>query len=350
MSASAAPYFSFIIAARNDQYAGGMVRRLQVCVDSFVHQAEALGLPAELIIVDWNPPPDKSLARAVRWPTQPQSCSIRIITVPPHIHASHRFADRLPILIHRARNVGIRRARGAFTLPTSADILLSDELAATFATRQLDPSVMYRIARHDVPDAVLAVDSHEARLRYCREHVMQVHGRNGSYQIPGAPLLFTNGAGDFTLLSRDMYSRLRGIPEEREFHSMHFDSVFCYQVHAAGADEQVFVEPCRIYHVDHGLPSWRRRPGILERFAARLPLKPKASKRLVKKIRKLSPPRSAIARRGVPYLSKASPDGKAQYEGLIRLILEARGDFFYNAADWGLGNCDLDEEVIAAAR
>ena len=350
MTPGAEPYLSLVVAARNDDYAGGMLRRLQVCIDSFLHQVEAAALPSELILVDWNPPPDRPLRTALAWPGTLRSCTVRLITVPPAIHAKHPFGNRLPIIIHLARNVGIRRARGAFILPTSADILLSDELAATFATRQLDPSVMYRIARHDVPDAVLALDSHEARLRYCREHVMQVHGREGSYRIPGAPHLFTNGAGDFTLLSREMYSRLRGIPEEREFHSMHFDSVFCYQAHAAGADEQVLVEPCRIYHVDHGLPSWRGRPGILERLAARLPLKPKASKRLVKTIRKLSPPRSAMDRRGVPYVNLSSPGGKAQFEGLIRQILEARGDFLYNAADWGLGNCALDEEVMAAAQ
>ena len=105
-----------------------------------------------------------------------------------------------------------------------------------------------------------------------------------------------------------------------------------------------------MYHVDHGVPSWRRRPGLLERLAGRLPLKPKTSKKLVKKVRKLFPPRSPISRLGVPYLTKATPAGKAQYEGLIQRILEARGAFFYNPPDWGLGDASLEEEVIVAAR
>jgi hypothetical protein len=60
-------------------------------------------------------------------------------------------------------------------------------------------------------------------------------GRARSYRIDGLLHLFTNGSGDFTLLSRDLYFRPHGIPEEREFHSMHFHSIFCFMAHAAGA-------------------------------------------------------------------------------------------------------------------
>jgi hypothetical protein len=347
MSASAAPYISFIIAARNDQYAGGIVRRLQVCVDTFVHQAEALGLPAELIIVDWNPPPDKDLARAVRWPTRRQSCSIRIITVPPHIHARQPFADSLPILIHRARNVGIRRALGQFVLPTSADILLSDELAAEIALRQLDACALYRIARHDVPIAALDVGSHEARLEYCRANVLQLHDGTSSYRIPGAPSLFTNAAGDFTLLSRELYFRLRGVPQEREYHSMHWDSVFCYMAYAACGKEIVFSDPCRIYHVDHGTASWKPKARIIEKLAARLPLGARRSKRLVKAVRARWPPRSRMDRLGVPYLNLMVPPGREQFEKLILNVVEGRGAFLYNEAQWGLGDETLEEQIVS---
>ena len=58
------PYLSFVIAARNDNYAGGMLRRLQVCIDTFLHQAETFELPSELILVDWNSPPNAGLGEA----------------------------------------------------------------------------------------------------------------------------------------------------------------------------------------------------------------------------------------------------------------------------------------------
>jgi len=341
------PYLSFVIAARNDNYAGGMLRRLQVCIDTFLHQAEMFKLPSELILVDWNSPPGAALHQALRWPTGDRWSQIRVITVPAAVHATQRFADRLPILIHRARNVGIRRARGRFVLPTSADILCSDELTQTIAASQLEIDALYRIARHDVPQAALDIDDHEARLRFCRDHVQAVHERRGSYILAGAPALFTNGAGDFTLLSRTLYWQLRGVPEEREYHSMHWDSIFCFMAYAACGKELVFTDPCRIYHVDHGMPSWRARPRLIERVAARLPIGARRAKRLAKQIRGRWPPRSSMDERGVPYLNLKKPSDRAHFDSLVHRIVDAKGSFLYNDPNWGLGDHELPEQVIS---
>jgi hypothetical protein len=345
MDASDQPYLSVVIAARNDGYAGGMLRRLQVCIDAFLTQAERFDIPSELILVDWNPPPGNDLWRAVSWSHVGQRCGVRVITVPDTVHQRCRFSDRLPILIHCARNVGVRRARGEFVLPTSADILLSDELAAWIGERKLDPWGMYRLARHDVPEDTLTYDSHDERLTYCRSHVMQVHTRERSYAVSGLPRLFTNAAGDFTLLSREMYFRLHGIPEEREFHSMHFDSVMCFMAHAAGAKEIEIADPLRIYHVDHGAASWRKSPGWLERVARRVPGGGKRVKRLIKLARRITPPTSVLDRRGVPHLDCSTPAGRAQYEALIRKLALEPDAFRYNAADWGLAQYELEERV-----
>jgi hypothetical protein len=346
-SAGTDPYLSFVIAARNDDYAGGMLRRLQVCIDTFLHQAETFELPSELILVDWNSPPDEGLASAVRWPRSTRWCSVRVITVPPAVHATQRFSDRLPILIHRARNVGIRRARGQFVLPTSADILCSDELIDMIAASHLEACALYRIARHDVPLAALDIADYDARLQFCRDHVQVVHERRGSYCVAGAPALFTNAAGDFTLLSRELYCRLRGVPEEREYHSMHWDSIFCFMAYAACGKEIIFTDPCRIYHVDHGTPSWRARPRLVERVAARLPIGTRRAKRLAKRVRAQWPPRSSMDERGVPYLNLKKPADRAEFESRVRRIVGARGSFVYNDADWGLGDHDLPEQSIS---
>ena len=349
METSDRPYLSFVIASRNDGYAGGMLRRLQVCIGALVAQMERFNVPSELILVDWNPPRGRDLWSALSWPSVVRRCTIRVITVPHRLHATFPFANRLPILIHRARNVGVRRARGEFILPTSADILLSDELAEWFSRRELDPNGMYRLARHDVPEQALQYNSHEKRLIYCRKHVRQVHERARSHPVAGVPHLFTNAAGDFTLLSRDMYFKLHGIPEEREFHSMHFDSVFCFMAHAAGARETEIVDPLRIYHVDHGAPSWRPSAGWLERAAARLPIRRRLSRRLIKLARRIAPRKSAMDRRGVPHLDCSTSAGQAQYEALIRSLILEPGAFRYNDADWGLGRYSLDERVRGPA-
>jgi hypothetical protein len=339
------PYLSLVLASRNDGYAGGMLRRIEVCISAFITQMERFDIPSEVILVDWNPPAGRGLWDALEWPAALRRCTVRVITVPPALHATLPFADRLPILIHRARNVGIRRARGTFILATSPDILLSDELAQWFGRRELDLDCMYRIARRDVPIEALEYDSHAKRLKYCRTHVQQSHGQEGSHRIEGLPHLFTNAAGDFTLLSRDMYFRLCGIPEEREFHSMHFDSVFCFMAHAAGARESKLGKPLRIYHIDHGVPSWRTSKNWLERAITRLPGQ-KLPKLLLPLARRLAPPKSTLDRRGVPYLDCSTRAGQAQYEQLIRSLVQEPEAFRYNDADWGLGRHTLEERAI----
>ena len=349
MEDSHRPYLSVVIASRNDDYAGGMLGRLQVSLNAFIEQMERFDLPSELLLVDWNAPAGKELWDAIRWPSSVlRRCTVRVITVPPQIHATFPFADRLPILIHRARNVGIRRTRGEFILPTSSDILFSNELVQWFARRELDPGCIYRIVRRDVPERALQFESTDKRLRYCRNHVQQVHKRDASYHIPGLPHLFTNGAGDFTLMSRDMYFRLHGIPEEREFHSMHFDGILCFMAHAAGAREVELGAPMRIYHVDHGAPSWRSETSWLEQAASRVPIHGLAT-RLAPIARRIAPPTSALDRRGVPYLDCSTREGQARYEQLIRGLVETPGAFRYNDADWGLAQHTLNERVLGSA-
>jgi hypothetical protein len=306
---------------------------------------ERFGLPSELLLVDWNPPAGKELWQAIHWPSTLRSCTVRVLTVPSQLHQTLPFADQLPILIHRARNVGIRRARGEFILPTSADILLSNELVEWFGRRELDPACMYRVVRRDVPEKALQYTSITKRLRFCRNHVQQVHKRDPSYRVEGLPHLFTNAAGDFTLMSRDMYFRVNGIPEEREFHSMHFDGILCFMAHAAGAREVELGAPHRIYHVDHGAPSWHAELSWLERVVSRLPVR-SLSASLTPVARRILPPTSDIDRRGVPRLDCSTRAGQARYEKLIRTLVQGPEAFRYNGADWGLAQHMLEERVV----
>jgi hypothetical protein len=177
--------------------------------------------------------------------------------------------------------------------------------------------------------------------------VLQVHLRGKSYQRPGLPHLFTNAAGDFTLMSRERYAALRGIPEEREYHSAHFDGVLCFMAYAAGMPEIVFADPRRMYHVDHGQPSWKLQHSWLEQTVRKLPVSKKRSKALVKWARRWAPPRSPLERRGVPYVKSG---GGAKYDELIRSIVEAGGAFQYNDPNWGFGDQILPERVIPASR
>lgn len=349
------PYLSVVLPSRNDDYSGGTLPRLKVCAGDFVAQAERHRLPSELILVDWNPPRDRAgLREALPWPAQSEFCTVRVIEVPAAIHASQPFSDKLPMLVHRARNVGIRRARGRFVVPIGSDVIFSDTLMRHLAAGQLEVNGMYRTDRHDVPEDTLGLSSLEQRLAYCEKNVVGVrHTDNLNSVRTGRSFEASNyrlgASGDFTLLSEEMWRRLRGMPEEIEFHSACFDIVFCYMAIAAGANDIVLRDPIRLFHINH--PSVIDRSlriqvlallaapyGLLRRLGPRrVPMIARRLERLVYKPSRLD----SI---GVPRISTS------QYWQIIHEMLDGKRDPAYNDASWGLGHDDLPDTVVMRAK
>ena len=107
------PYLSVIIAARNDNYGGNFLGRMQTFVDGFLSLASDHFLPAELIIVEWNPPEDRPRLRDVLgWPRSGNTVQVRLLEVPPEIHRRMPYSEKLPMFDCFAKNVGARRAKG----------------------------------------------------------------------------------------------------------------------------------------------------------------------------------------------------------------------------------------------
>ncbi len=177
-------HLSIVVTARNDDHGVNLLVRMQTFVNALLAQCQRHQLPAELIIVEWNPPGDRPpLAEALRWPAQLDYCDVRIIQVPPELHRRYRHWQALPLYQMIAKNVGIRRARGAFILATNIDILFSDELIRFIAERRLERGKMYRIDRYDIMSDVPVDGSVEERLAYCRSHLIRVNAREGSFRI-----------------------------------------------------------------------------------------------------------------------------------------------------------------------
>ncbi len=177
------PYLSVVVVARNDDHGGGLLGRMQAFVNACIAQCERHRLPAELIIVEWNPPPDRPrLAEALRWPEVRNYCEVRILEVSPAIHARYRHGAALPLYQMIGKNVGIRRARGRFVLATNIDILFSDELMEFLARQELDAARMYRIDRHDVLGGV-PEDGIDGQLAYCQANLIRVNARDGTFRL-----------------------------------------------------------------------------------------------------------------------------------------------------------------------
>jgi hypothetical protein len=181
------PYLSVVVTARNDDHGGNLLGRMQTFVNALLAQAKRHAVPLELLVVDWNPPPEKPpLSEALRWPADLGPAEVRFIEVPPALHHTLPHAAALPLYQMIAKNVGIRRARGQFVLATNIDVLFSHELFELFAQRRLEPGWMYRIDRHDAMQDVPVDAPIDEQLRYCETHLIRVNTRQGTFAVNAA--------------------------------------------------------------------------------------------------------------------------------------------------------------------
>jgi len=201
---SEAPYLSVVATARNDDHGGNLLRRMQAFVNGVLIQCERHRVPAELVLVEWNPPPDRpGLAEALDWSARGSFCEVRIVPVPAGIHRRLRHSNVLPLYQMIAKNVGIRRARGGFILATNIDILFSDELFRLIAERRLRPDRMYRVDRWDAMSEVPLEKPIEEQIAWCNSHLVRVNRREGTFQL--------NPDGSMKIDARDIVSPERGV-------------------------------------------------------------------------------------------------------------------------------------------
>lgn len=397
---------SIVVTARNDDHGGNFLSRMQTFLTSFLLQAEAFKLHAELIIVEWNPPADRPRLREVlQWPLETQYCRVRIIEVGESLHRRFRYSQEIPLFQMIAKNAGIRRAVGKFILATNVDILFTNEWVRFLTEKDLQPTVLYRMNRLDVPLEVSSKPLIALRLTFCHENKVRINARSGTFSIrpfyrrwhlpdeglewlskglyqwenfchrwkskasrqywihklvefkelmtwfcpdekkrkkisawikemrdlpalgrcwilklkkirrklklQGMKKLHTNACGDFTLLSREGWHRLRGYPELEMF-SIHLDSVFCQMAHYAGMKEVVLKAPCRMYHMDHH-SGWNpdQIAGVID----------------------------TMKKKEVPMLEND------QYTAWVEQMYEQKSPLVFNEENWGLADYALKETV-----
>jgi len=304
------PYLSVVAASRNDDHGGDPLIRTQIFIDCFARQCEKYRLPAELILVDWNPVEGRpGLAGVLRLPAEASYCSARVITVPAVLHHGFKYADRLAFFQMIAKNVGIRRARGQFVLATNIDIIFSDELMRHLGRQRLDPTKMLRVDRYDIQRDIPPTFSVDETLAYAWTHPVRSNRRLGPMALvdnlygadpfkrqcePGPEAgrlvegidvipegdgwavrpsrdtaienLHTNACGDFTLLSREGWNAIHGYAEFAAY-SFNIDSFGLAAAHYAGFAEVSLLPPCVCFHIEHSLGSGWTPEGEKKLFA-----------------------------------------------------------------------------------
>lgn len=168
-------HLSVVATSRNDDHGGRLTHRMQNFVAGLVAQCRRHGVRAELVLVEWNPPPERRpLIEEIAWPRDRGGCDIRIVTVPAEVHRTFDNADRIRLYQMIAKNVGIRRARGKYVVATNVDILFSDE-AMRFMRDRLRPGTLYLADRADVPAELPESEDFAAVLAYCAGAQLRVN-------------------------------------------------------------------------------------------------------------------------------------------------------------------------------
>jgi hypothetical protein len=131
-------------------------------------------------------------------------------------------------------------------------------------------------------------------------------------RIRHAAHLHVNASGDFTLLARDDWFRLRAYPEFPIW-PVHLDALFCYAAHHAGMRETILRDPMRMFHIEHSSGAgWT----------------PEGERALDARVAALR----------VPVL-----DFTADLGGWVHQMRRLNAPAIFNLENWGLGGVELPE-------
>jgi predicted O-methyltransferase YrrM len=252
------PYLSVVIVGRNDDYGVNFLDRLNTFIRSLDHQVRDYPDLIELVVVEWNPQPDRAPLKDVIVKTN--NVDVRIITVPAEIHDTVGHPN--PVLEFYGKNVGIRRARGEFVLTTNPDILFSNELIAWLSQRQLRLDSFYRTDRHDFDGEGIDQVPVDELIPFACSRTFASHIDTGSINISSpanladlpastsGQILHSNGCGDFILASREAFFSARGLFESTT-HRYHLDSYSLSRLKSRSLTQVIVTAPVCIFHQDH---------------------------------------------------------------------------------------------------
>jgi hypothetical protein len=346
--AAAKPYVTFVGWTRNDGYTPNYVERTRQAVLFLLRQLERHRVPAELLVVEWNPPSDRPhIAELLDDLAGITFTTVRFVTVGHEYHRTYDGWERRGVPTVECVNVGMRRARGRFITPKGLDTFLSEALVAEIARLCLDENCVYRCDRYDVTfesDVWLDKSSDDLFRLFDRAPAVR-HRRLEQSRLWHIRDLHTNGCGDFTLLAGERWRRMNGYPKDGTVIGFDADSIALHAAAAYGAREVCLPDACVVFKITHGRLNanrsafeWKPWQQRLDRFLVH-----RGKERLAQRMRMWLdyPPRRAYGMLG-PSIERNFVARAERY---------ARNDVSvpYNDANWGWGNVDFPERTLVRA-
>jgi hypothetical protein len=234
---------SIVLTGRNDGYGGDFLGRLIRTLRFNHEQLVSRGIAHEIVFVEWAPPRDR-----------PRLCDL-VFSALPELDRSicswyevdERYQHELSLhpslayLEFIAKNVGIRRARGRLVLTTNSDVLLGRTILDVLQRGSLKSGVVYRAPRHDVDLGDGRSSVEWATLEDPRVLTRPVRALKPPY--------FAGGTGDFMLLDRESFHRLRGFNEIYRVARFSIDRNFLVKALSSGLAIEDIGGP--VYHISH---------------------------------------------------------------------------------------------------
>jgi hypothetical protein len=264
---------SVVITARNDDYGGNLINRINTSLKVLSAWAEQLQRHIEMIIVDYNPVVGKKLLADELNNVNNTYFEARFIIVP----VSGQGHEKTPLREYLAKNIGIRRARGEYILATNPDIIFSRDMI-DFITSKLEPGCYYRADRFDLKlskfpenlninkiltlcrkNAYLRLGQYKnAALTFKYQAIEMIKYLKSIIRHPKRLLppknkevaspIHTNASGDFLLMHRDLWEKLKGY-DESTIGATCTDGYLLHCAYCFDMPQQII--PFPIYHIYH---------------------------------------------------------------------------------------------------
>ncbi|MDA1093229.1 MAG: hypothetical protein O3A25_08165 [Acidobacteria bacterium] len=239
---SASPFLSLVLTGRNDDYGGSFVSRFFRVLRFNLELLAERQLSTEVVLVEWCPTPGRALLGERLRDELPAHLLDSVVTyvVDGRYQDAMSLNPKLDYLEFVAKNVGVRRATGQYLLTTNTDLILSDAMGRALASGALRPGCVYRANRIDLKLGIDDSTLHHALLDNPANHVPRP---------PIVPPLYAGAAGDFTLLDRETFHKLRGFNELYRMVRIGVDHNFLVKAQSSGVPISDIGPP--IYHVAH---------------------------------------------------------------------------------------------------
>lgn len=274
------PYLSVVAMARNDDYGGNWINRINAFLKVLAYQAERTGTLTEMVFVEYNPVEGKPFLYQSLAVPKNSFFEVRFIVVPKEFHRSLPDNEKVPICEFIAKNIGARRAKGEWIVATNPDTLWSNELFDFIASKKLDPQSFYRINRRDLSTNFVKPELRAQEiLEDAEKNVIKIlyndrtiyvsmkewfstfiHGRtwktfllcplfNALKKVEtDGSVMHQNAAGDFLLAHKDAWSKVRGY-DQVTVGSGVLDGYILYVLYCHGFKQRVI--PHALYHIYH---------------------------------------------------------------------------------------------------